>query len=414
MMRDNYIDIGKLITDPKVLFLFDTVESHGGALRFVGGAVRDTLAGLPEKNLDLDLATDLSPEELVEACEENGLKTVPIGIKFGTVGVVIGNKVLEVTSLRKDVSTDGRHAVVEFTSDWNEDASRRDLTINAVYADEKGNVFDYYNGIDDLEKGVVRFIGNPNQRIQEDYLRILRFFRFYALFGKGAMDKKALKACKDNREGLKTISIERIRDEFQKILLTPRAAETIQIMVKNGILDFLFPETHNLDKLQFLIDLVSKHHISPSALRRWFVLFEPEERLAENLAMRIKFSKKDRELFVRWAVNNPPFDEFLSMEGIRRLLYRYGRDFCYHKFLILCALNKKEPENLKLIIDRIQTMDIPKFPIKGQNIIEAGIHDNRKIGDILDKLEEKWIYSNFSLSFDDLMDEARNLVQEVA
>ena len=170
MIRDNYLDMNKIIQDKKVLKLFRVVESHGGALRFVGGAVRDALAGL--QGFDLDLATDLSPDELVEACSENGLRTVPIGIKFGTVGVIINDKVLEVTSLRRDVKTDGRHAVVEFTTDWEADASRRDLTINAVYADEKGNVFDYYNGIEDLEQGNVRFIGNPNHRIKEDYLRI--------------------------------------------------------------------------------------------------------------------------------------------------------------------------------------------------------------------------------------------------
>ena len=189
MFKDNYLDMSKIIKDKAVLQLFEVVERHGGVLRFVGGAVRDALAGL--EGFDLDLATDMSPDELVEMCEESGLKTIPIGIKYGTVGVVINDTVLEVTSLRKDIKTDGRHAEVEFTTDWNEDASRRDLTINAVYADEKGNVFDYYNGIDDLEKGVVRFIGNPEHRIQEDYLRILRFFRFYSIFGKGE-DRKSV------------------------------------------------------------------------------------------------------------------------------------------------------------------------------------------------------------------------------
>ena len=192
MIRDNYLDVKKIVQDKKFLKLFRVVESHGGVLRFVGGAVRDALAGL--KGFDIDLATDLSPDELVEACTENGIKTVPIGIKFGTVGVIINDQVLEVTSLRKDIKTDGRHAEVVFTTDWEADASRRDLTINAVYADEKGNVFDYYNGIEDLEKGIVRFIGLPAQRIKEDYLRIMRFFRFYSIFGKTEIDKKALKA----------------------------------------------------------------------------------------------------------------------------------------------------------------------------------------------------------------------------
>lgn len=414
MIRDNYLDIHKLIKDKKILSLFDTVESHGGVLRFVGGAVRDTLAGIKGKEPDLDLATDLSPEELVEACEENGLKTVPIGIKFGTVGVVIGSKVLEVTSLRKDVSTDGRHAEVEFTDDWNTDASRRDLTINAVYADEKGNVFDYYNGIDDLENGVVRFIGNPSQRIQEDYLRIMRFFRFYAIFSKGEIDKKALKACVENKDGLKSLSIERIRDEMYKIIMTDKAAETIRIMFQNGILDFILPESDNLDNLQFLINLVKKHNIPSSALRRLFVLYSPEERLAESLALRIKLPKKDRDNFVKWALNNPPMSEFLSMDGIRRLLYRFGRDFCYNKLLILCALNKFEPENLPLLLERIETMEIPVFPLKGKDIIAVGIQDNRKIGTILDKLEEEWIFDNFTLSKEVLLEKAKSLIQNVA
>ncbi|MBR2033904.1 MAG: CCA tRNA nucleotidyltransferase, partial [Alphaproteobacteria bacterium] len=183
MIRDNYLNINKLIKNKKIMRLFMVVARHGGVLRFVGGAVRDALKGI--ESSDLDFATDLSPDELVEACTEEGINTVAIGIKYGTVGVIIDDTLVEVTSLRRDIKTDGRHAEVEFTDNWEEDASRRDLTINAVYADEKGNVFDYYNGIEDLEKGRVRFIGKPSQRIQEDYLRILRFFRFYSMFGEG-------------------------------------------------------------------------------------------------------------------------------------------------------------------------------------------------------------------------------------
>lgn len=275
MIRADYLDMSKIIQDKKVLKLFRIVESHGGVLRFVGGAVRDALAGL--KGFDLDMATDLSPDELVEACSENGLRTVPIGIKFGTVGVIINDKVLEVTSLRKDIKTDGRHAEVVFTTDWEADASRRDLTINAVYADEKGNVFDYYDGIKDLEQGVVRFIGNPDHRIKEDYLRILRFFRFYSLFGKEPINAKALKACIENRDGLKTLSIERIRDELGKILLTPNVCQTLKIMFDNGILGFLLAPSENLEQLDFLIKLVDDENIPHALMRRLFILYLPDE-----------------------------------------------------------------------------------------------------------------------------------------
>ena len=413
MMRDNYIDINKIVNDKKVFKLFRAAESHGGALRFVGGAVRDTLAGIRRDDLDIDLATDLSPEELVEACEENGLKTIPIGIKFGTVGVVIGDKVLEVTSLRRDVCTDGRHAEVVFTTDWDADASRRDLTINAVYADEKGNVFDYYNGIEDLENGKVRFIGVPGQRIREDYLRILRFFRFYSLFGKGDIDKKALQACIDNREGMKSLSIERIRDELGKILLTPNVVKTLKIMFENEILAHFLPESHNLENLQFLIDLVDKYHIPYEPMRRLFILYNPDEKLAENLACRLRLSKKQRELFVRWSVYHPAIEEFYDDNSLRKLLYRFGRDFCFNKLLIEASMTLQEPQNFNEIIHKTNTLEIPVFPLKGKHIIEAGIVNHHKIGEVLDKLEELWIESDFSLNFDELTAQAQILVEAV-
>ena len=401
MFKDKYLDMSKIITDKAILKLFEVVENHGGVLRFVGGAVRDALAGI--KGFDLDLATDMSPDELVEMCEENDIKTIPIGIKFGTVGIMINGKVLEVTSLRKDIKTDGRHAEVEFTTDWQEDASRRDLTINAVYADEKGNVFDYYNGIDDLQKGIVRFIGNPNQRIQEDYLRILRFFRFYSIFGKGEIDKKALRACKDNQAGLTKISIERVRDEFFKILLTPNVINTVKIMLDNDILGYILPPAPHFDDLENLIRLVREQNLDESALRRLFILYWPDEIIAENFATRFKLSKKEKEMFVSWAKHNPQLSDFTSPTNLSKLLYNLGQEFCYHKFILLCAQANKIPDNFSNIIETIRTTPIPVFPLKGRDLISAGVEDNRKIGHMLDMLEHLWIESNFTMSKNELL-----------
>ena len=403
MIRDNYLDINKIVKNKKFFKLFQAVEEHGGALRFVGGAVRDALTG--SEGFDLDLATDLSPEELVEACDEHNLKTVPIGIKFGTVGVVIDNNVLEVTSLRKDVKTDGRHAVVEFTTDWEIDASRRDLTINAVYADEKGNVFDYYNGIDDLEKGVVRFIGSPAQRIKEDYLRILRFFRFYSLFAKTPIDKKALAACAENKDGLKTLSMERIRDELFKILLTPKAGATIKIMAENDILGYVLPtpKEENIESLNFLIENVNLGVLPYDPVRRMFILYTPDENLAENLANRMKFSKKQKQDFVEWARIQVSLDDFIIPQELKKMIYLYGKDFAMNKLLIEQSLQRRVITTSKDIIKNIEETEIPVFPLKGRDIISAGVKDNRHIGDILDSLEQMWVNSDFSLSKDQLL-----------
>ncbi len=407
MIRDNYLDISKLIKNKKILLLFRVVEQHGGVLRFVGGAVRDALKGL--KGFDLDLATDLSPDELVEACQEEGLKTVPIGIKFGTVGVIIDDTVLEVTSLRKDIKTDGRHAEVEFTDNWEEDASRRDLTINAVYADKKGNVFDYYNGIGDLEKGVVRFIGNAAQRIKEDYLRILRFFRFYSIFGEGEIDAKALQACVENREGLTSLSMERIRDEIFKILLTPKVVKTIQIMMDNNILGYIMPDPPYLDKLDFLVKMVDKHHIPFRALRRLFIIYQPDTALAENLAFRLRLNKKEKQLFVDLAANNIALDDLLNPQKLQQLIYRYGAEFCQEKILLQAAIEQKDVPEMDKIIAQIKSLSVPVFPLKGSDIINQGIDDQRKTSSVLKELEKVWIDSNFSLSKEELLQKRKQI-----
>jgi len=406
MFKDKYLNMDTIITDKAILRLFEIVENHGGVLRFVGGAVRDALAGI--KGFDLDLATDMSPDELVEACEDNNIKTIPIGIKFGTVGVIINDTVLEVTSLRKDIETDGRHAKVEFTTDWNEDASRRDLTINAVYADEKGNVFDYYNGIEDLEKGIVRFIGNPNLRIQEDYLRILRFFRFYSIFGKGEIDHKALTACKANHSGLSKISIERIRDELFKILLTPNVIKTMNIILDNDILGYILPQAPHFDCLENLIHLVRKHNLEESALRRLFSLYLPDAKLAESFANRLKLSRKEKELFIKLAQYNPTINDFTNNSSLTKLLYRFGREFCHHKFILLCAEKNEIPTNFEATIYNIQNLNIPQLTIKGRDIINIGIDDNRKIGTILNKLEQIWVDSEFKMSKEELLAQIHN------
>lgn len=412
MILDSFLDMNKFIPNKQFWHLFRAIEKHGGVLRFVGGAVRDALAGI--EGSDIDLATDMSPEELMEACAEEGFKTVPIGIKFGTLGVLVDGKVLEITSLRKDVKTDGRHAEVEFTDDWIADASRRDLTINAVYADEKGNVFDYFNGIEDLKNGVVRFIGNPAQRVSEDYLRILRFFRFYSMFGKTPIDAKALKACVENKDNLKTLSIERIRDELIKLAMTENFVPTLKIMFENNILDYILPASDRIDKLEHLIKTVSALKLEKSALRRLFVLYCPNEELALNLAERMHLSRKQKDIMQKWARVSVSIKDFSDEKIVKRYVYMYGKEFCRDRLIIEYAIEKADYTDLPAQLDLIERIKIKKFPLNGRNIMQMAPVPEKNIGLILKKLEQKWVESDFSRSADELKKDAAEMIKTLA
>lgn len=408
MIRPEFLDVNKIITDKSILKLFRAVTNHGGVLRFVGGAVRDTLAGL--EGFDVDLATDLTPEELVEACQDNGLKTVPIGIKFATTGVVINNKVVAVSSLYEQRDGYKFSSDFNFTDDWKADAAKRDLTINAVYADEHGNVFDYYNGIDDLEKGVIRFIGNADEQIKNDPIRIMRFFRFYSIFGKENPDLKSLKACVENRDLLKNVAIEQVRDELFKILLTPNIVKTLRIIFENDILSYILPTSSHLQELQNLADIIVDNGLQPDALRRLYVMYFPDETLAENLAVRLHLSKEQKRRLVDWAKFDVDCGKITDGQYLQKITYLYGKEFCKDKVLFCAAKCKNCLLQVKDILNQIDNLSVPKFSISGADLIELGIHDNAKIGAVLQILKNEWIQSDFTLSNDNLFKLAKTFV----
>lgn len=404
MLKSNYLNTSNLLHTAHIVKLFNAIEEHGGVIRFVGGAVRDTIAGF--SNFNLDLATDLSPDEIVEACQDHGLKTIPIGLKIGTIGVIIDNQILEVSSLRRRVTDTGKQAQYEFTDDWSADASRRDLTINAVYADLDGNIFDYYNGINDLENGIVRFIGDPEERIQEDYLRIMRFFRFYSRFGKGEPDKESLAACIKYKNKLRTIAIERVRDELFKLLVTPNVTKTMRLIYDNDILSFFLPKSKHLDALQRLTKVVADAQYEGNFLRRLFVLYQPNAALAERLANTLRLTKKQKEDFVRWARIEVSEDNVLSANDRLRFVYRYGKQFCIDKILLAVAIYDLSVPVLSDVLHEIEGYVVPIFPLRGRDLVNIGITDNRKIGNVLGILEQRWMDSNFTLTRDELLHDA--------
>ncbi len=400
MMKSGYLDMRKIVRSPHIVKLFEAVEEHGGTLRFVGGAVRDTLAGL--SGFDLDLATDLSPDELVEACMDFRLKTMPIGLKSDTTGVVIDNQILEVASLKRHVLLDSGRTEEVFTDDWSADAAERDLTINAVYADLRGNVFDYYNGIDDLEHGIVRFIGNAESQIKKDYLRIMRFFRFYSKFAKTPMDKEALEACIKLKDGLRSVAIERVRDELFKLLVTPNVTETLRIIFDNDILGYFLPPSQHLDALWRLTKIVADAQYQGNFLRRLFVLYQPNASEAENIAGVLRFTKKQKETFVKWAKINLDAERMISPQERLKYVYRYGKQWLIDKILLEIAIRNLHINRLGEVLREIENAIVPIFPLRGRDVA-AKINDGAQIGRALAMLEQRWIDSDFTLTRDELL-----------
>ena len=401
MIRDRYLDVSKLTTDKEIMGFFDVINRHGGVLRFVGGAVRDALKGI--SGSDLNFATDLSPEELVEICTDEGIETTPIGMKQGSVGVVFGNKVVEVSSLYKyNLNKDGS-ADIEFTDNWEEDAARRDLTINAVYADEEGNVFDYYNGIEDLAKGLVRFSGSADRRIQEDYLRILRYFRFYAIFGTGEPDKKAIEACQKNCKGLKNIPMERIRDELFRLLQTRNAAKSYQLIQENNILSYIMPDAAFIDDLEYFNQFAAEVSFEDDAVIKMFIIYRPDAPLAENLATRLKFNRHQRHLFSALATKKIDMEKISDQAYLQKQVYFNGKSFIKGKLLTQATADKTLTPKIWKIYDQITQLPEREFPLRGKDVLALNICASEQVGNILKDLEQRWVDSNFSLSKDELL-----------
>lgn len=351
-----------------------------GLVRYVGGAVRDELIGLPVN--DVDLATRLEPDDVMRRLQEARIKAVPTGIEHGTITAVSDGHAVEVTTLRRDVSTDGRRATVAFTDDWREDAARRDFTINALSADPlTGEVFDYFHGLDDLAQRHIRFIGDPLQRIAEDHLRILRFFRFHARFGAGEPDAAALDACAARANDLMALSRERIADELLKLLAVDDPSPTTGIMLQHSILKPVIPEIEpdRLRDLQALIASERSAGIAPDPLRRLSALLPRDPAVAEAVAARLKLSNKARKRLSCAASSAPA-------SSPRELAYRQG---------VECAV-----DHLLLAGDSAAASDIaswrpPRLPIGGGALIERGLTPGPVVARTLRRIEEEWVKAGF-------------------
>jgi tRNA nucleotidyltransferase/poly(A) polymerase len=319
---------------PETVRVFAALSGDNIKTRAVGGAVRDALLGRPVT--DIDFATTAVPEDVRALARKAGLKAIPTGIVHGTVTVVANGVSCEVTTLRRDIETFGRHAKVAFTTDWSEDAQRRDFTLNALYAGADGTLYDPLGGYEDLLAGRVRFIGDAAARIREDYLRILRFFRFNAYYGKEPLDATGLSACVQERNGLAQLSAERIAAELKRLLVAPRAFEGVEALFDFGLLSDILGSAPRLDRLARLIAIETARGREPNAILRLAALsvFVAED--APRLAARFKLSNADQALLALGA--DEPLDAALpSEDAAKRLLYKIGAERFPPKVLLAWA-----------------------------------------------------------------------------
>ncbi len=374
------LDVTRWWDRPGMRELLIKLGAEDGLIRFVGGTVRDELLGIP--HADVDLATRLDPTAVMDRLKTTKIKVIPTGIDHGTVTVVSRGQVAEITTLRRDVSTDGRRAVVAFTEDWEEDAARRDFTINALSADPvSGEIFDYFGGLDDLDERHIRFIGDPLERIAEDHLRILRFFRFHARFGSGELDHAALDACTARANDLMALSRERIADELLKLLGLPDPSATVGIMLQRAILKPVLPEIEpkRLADLEALIAAERATGTAPDTLRRLAALLPRDPELAGEIAARLKLSNKARKRLTCAA--NEDLDH-----SPQALAYRIGPDCATDRFLLAGRTADAAA---------IASWKPPRLPIKGGALIARGLPEGPLVARTLRQIEDEWVHAGF-------------------
>ncbi|HEY7607659.1 MAG TPA: CCA tRNA nucleotidyltransferase [Alphaproteobacteria bacterium] len=387
------------------------LTSEGAEARFVGGCVRDAVLGRPVK--DVDIATPLVPEQATRLLEAAGIKVVPTGIAHGTVTAVSAHRPYEITTLRKDVETYGRHAKVAFTDDWQADAARRDFTMNALSCRPTGEVYDYFGGLKDLRQGRVRFVGDAKERIREDVLRLLRFYRFLAHYGRGAPDAAARSACRAAADQLATLSAERLRDETLKLLAAPSPHDVLVLMHNDRILAAYLAEATEIQRLSRLVAIERRWGERVRAadpVRRLAVLLRAPTQAAA-VAVRLRFSNRDRDRIEALAAPEPRFVPPSDERAVRRICYRLGPKMLVDRALLYWA-NTGNPDNaaLERILDVVEAWEPLALPVKGEDVLALGVPTGEAVGSALRQVEEWWIGEDFRPGRDEALARLKEVI----
>jgi poly(A) polymerase len=363
--------------------------ADGAVVRFVGGCVRDTLLARPIG--DIDIATPDPPDTVLTLLEAAAIKAVPTGIAHGTITAVVPPRHFEITTLRRDVETFGRHARVAFTDDWAADAARRDFTMNALFLDAAGWVFDPVGGLADLRAGRVRFVGDAAARIREDVLRLLRFYRFHAHYGRGAPDAAARRACRELSALLPGLSGERVATELFKLLAAPDPVPTIDLMAEDGVLAVLLPEARRRDRLAGLVVLED----AADPLRRLAALLVADPEALLGIAARLRLSSAARERLLRLAAPASAVDLAGDERAQRRALHRLGLD-TYRDLVLLHAAETGAVAAAGRLVEAAPRRLPPRFPLRGSDVTQLGVPPSPAVGELLAAVEAWWEAHDFA------------------
>jgi poly(A) polymerase len=383
------------LREPSLGELLAVLDRAGEEARVVGGVVRNELLGEPHG--DIDIATTALPAEVIDRVQAAGFKAVPTGIEHGTITVVAAGRPYEVTTLREDVETFGRHAKVAFGRDWRRDAERRDFTMNALSAARDGTIYDYVGGLPDIAARRVRFIGDAATRIAEDYLRILRFFRFHAAYGEGAPDPEGVAACIEGRAGLDQLSRERVRTEVFKLLVARHAVAALAVMTETGLLEQVLGGVPLLAYFANMIKLEAALALAPDAVRRLGALNVSIVEDAERLRERLRLANAEYERLASMAADWWHISRQLGERAGRVLLYRLGPERFADRVLLAWT---RSPEGAadqpwRLLATLPARWSAPVFPLRAADFIARGVPKGPRLGAVLAAAEEAWIAAGF-------------------
>ena len=394
-------NIKKISKEEEVAKIFNAINTFSSIseLRFVGGCIRKVIN--KEEIDDIDLATNLTPTQVCEALNKNNIKYYETGIEHGTITAVINDKSFEITTLRKDISTDGRHAEVEFSDDWKEDASRRDFSINAIYSDQEGNLFDPFNGRKDILEGNINFIGSAEKRIKEDYLRIVRYIRFFLNYSKKKHDPKTLKNIKINLDGISNLSSERLLNELKKILKSNGFKNVSRDKESLELLSLIFPQLIRINSFEKLNSISEEIYQKSDFIFLLSVMIINETDNVDYFLYKFNLSKKDQKRiktldnFYKDKITKNTFKE----KNLIKILYFQGRQSILDILNYKIITTKKIDPNLIELKRQFENKELPTFPIDTKNLMqEYDLVEGKTLGKKLKQLEEFWVNNNFQIN----------------